>query len=119
VIGGLGVASPALLDDTGGKLLAGDSLHHVLVLSAVVCARVRAAPVAKLTSGMILQQAVRTHSGVLVVTKGEEVTYPLLINLANLAQRHPIDDKVMARSGGEMQESAGDAVGCILAPVAA
>jgi hypothetical protein len=56
---------------------------------------IRAVPIAKLTSGMILQQEVRTHSGMLVVTKGQEVTYPLLIKLANFAQRRAIDDKLM------------------------
>ncbi len=56
---------------------------------------IRAVQIAKLTSGMILQQEVRTHSGMLVVTKGQEVTHPLLIKLANFAQRRTIDDKLM------------------------
>ena len=98
---------------------------------------------------MILQQEVRTYSRLLVVTKGQEVTYPPLIKLANLARLHPIEDKVTARSGVETQASrgvgrgafrieSGDrffrrfaagssaalartayAVGCILAPAAA
>jgi response regulator RpfG family c-di-GMP phosphodiesterase len=56
---------------------------------------IRAVPIGKLTSGMVLQQEVRTHSGLLVVAKGQEVTYPLLIKLANFAQRHAIDERLM------------------------
>ena len=56
----------------------------------------RSIAVAKLTSGMVLQQEIRTHGGLLLVTKGQEVTHPLLIKLANYVQRHSIDDNVMA-----------------------
>jgi hypothetical protein len=56
---------------------------------------IRAVPIGKLTSGMVLQQEVRTHSGLLVVAKGQEVTNPLLIKLANFAQRHAIDERLM------------------------
>ena len=55
----------------------------------------RSIAVAKLTSGMVLQQEIRTHGGLLLVTKGQEVTHPLLIKLANYVQRHSIDDNVM------------------------
>lgn len=56
---------------------------------------IRTVPIAKLSSGMVLQQEVRTRSGLLVVAKGQEVTYPLLIKLANFAQRHAIDERLM------------------------
>ena len=56
----------------------------------------RSIPVAKLTSGMVLQQEIRTHGGLLLVTKGQEVNHPLLIKLANYVQRRSIDDNVMA-----------------------
>jgi CheY-like chemotaxis protein len=49
----------------------------------------------KLTPGMILQQEVRTHTGVLVVGKGQEVSHPLMVRLESFAQRHAIEDKVM------------------------
>lgn len=55
----------------------------------------RSIAVTKLTSGMVLQQEIRTHGGLLLVTKGQEVTHPLLIKLANYVQRHSIDDNVM------------------------
>jgi response regulator RpfG family c-di-GMP phosphodiesterase len=74
--------------------------HLVNVLEDLVPAEVtmelRSISVSKLTSGMVLQQEIRTHGGLLLVTKGQEVTYPLLIKLANYIQRHSIDDKVMA-----------------------
>jgi hypothetical protein len=43
---------------------------------------------------MILQQEVRTHTGVLVVGKGQEVSHPLMVRLESFAQRHAIDDKI-------------------------
>jgi hypothetical protein len=58
--------------------------------------KLRSIPVAKLTSGMVLEQEIRPHGGLLLVTKGQEVTHPLLIKLANYIQRHSIDDNVMA-----------------------
>ena len=45
----------------------------------------------------MLQQEVRTHTGLLVVAKGQEVTHPLLIRLQNFLQRRTIDDKVLVR----------------------
>jgi response regulator RpfG family c-di-GMP phosphodiesterase len=64
----------------------------------------RAVPISKLTSGMILQQEVRTHSGLLVVTKGQEVTYPLMVKLGNFSQRHAIDDMLMVLVPAERME---------------
>jgi response regulator RpfG family c-di-GMP phosphodiesterase len=63
---------------------------------AATTMELRSVLVSKLTSGMVLQQEIRTHGGLLLVTKGQEVTHPLLIKLANYIQRHSIDDKVMA-----------------------
>ena len=45
----------------------------------------------------MLRQEVRTHTGLLVVAKGQEVTHPLLIRLQNFLQRRTIDDKVLVR----------------------
>ena len=55
----------------------------------------RVLPISKLTPGMILQQEVRTHTGVLVVGKGQEVSHPLMVRLESFVQRHAIDEKVM------------------------
>jgi hypothetical protein len=58
----------------------------------------RTVPIAKLTAGMVLEQEVRTHTGLLVVAKGQEITHPLLIRLQNFLQRRTIDEKVMVRA---------------------
>lgn len=55
----------------------------------------RVLPISRLLPGMILQQEVRTHTGVLVVGKGQEVSHPLMVRLESFSQRHAIDDKVM------------------------
>ena len=49
----------------------------------------------ELGPGMILQQEVRTHAGVLLVTKGQEITYPLILRLRNFADKQAISDKVL------------------------
>ena len=56
--------------------------------------QLRVLPVSRLTPGMILQQEVRTHTGVLVVGKGQEVSHPLMVRLESFSQRHAIDDKI-------------------------
>lgn len=55
----------------------------------------RAVHILDLTAGMILQQEIRTKLGLLLVTKGQEVTYPLLVRLRNYYQRRAIADKVL------------------------
>jgi len=55
----------------------------------------RILPISRLAPGMILQQEIRTHNGVLVVGKGQEVSHPLMVRLESFSQRHAIEDKVM------------------------
>ncbi len=52
--------------------------------------------IAELKAGMILQEEIRTKTGLLLVGKGQEVTYPLLVRLRNFHQRRTIADKVLA-----------------------
>ncbi len=47
-----------------------------------------------LTPGMIVQQELRTAEGVLLVSKGQEVTPPLILKLKNLHARHVISAEV-------------------------
>jgi response regulator RpfG family c-di-GMP phosphodiesterase len=56
----------------------------------------RKVPIAKLSTGMILQQEVRNKSGLLVVAKGQEVTHALLMRLENFSQARLIDNEVLA-----------------------
>ena len=43
-----------------------------------------------LSPGMIVQQEVRTNEGVLLISKGQEATPPLILKLKNLHARHVI-----------------------------
>jgi len=56
----------------------------------------RKVPISTLTVGMILQQDVRNHAGVLVVAKGQEVTRPLLVRLEHFSLARLIDNEIMA-----------------------
>jgi response regulator RpfG family c-di-GMP phosphodiesterase len=47
-----------------------------------------------LTPGMIVQQEVRTHDGVLLISKGQEVTPPLILKLKNFHARHVVAAEV-------------------------
>jgi hypothetical protein len=44
---------------------------------------------------MVLQEEIRTKLGLLLVAKGQEVSYPLLVRLRNYCQRRAIPDKVL------------------------
>ena len=51
--------------------------------------------IARLTTGMILQQEIRTRTGMLLVGNGQEVTHALLIKLENLSQAGKIDKEIL------------------------
>lgn len=55
----------------------------------------RAVSIADLRAGMILDEEIRTAAGVLLVGKGQEVTYPLLVRLRNFHQRSAISGKIL------------------------
>lgn len=50
----------------------------------------------RLTAGMILQQEIRTESGMLVLAKGQEVTTALALKLENFAHSGKIEKEIMA-----------------------
>jgi response regulator RpfG family c-di-GMP phosphodiesterase len=50
----------------------------------------------KLTTGMILQQEIRTLAGMLVVAKGQQVTHALLIKLENFSRAGTIEKEIAA-----------------------
>ena len=56
----------------------------------------RKIPISTLTIGMILQQNIRNHDGVLVVAKGQEVTRPLLVRLGHFSVARLIDNEILA-----------------------
>lgn len=55
----------------------------------------RRVPVSKLVAGMILEQEIRTQTGILVVPKGQAVTPALVIKLNNYAQAETIAKELM------------------------
>lgn len=56
----------------------------------------RKIPISTLTVGMILQQNIRNHAGVLVVARGQEVTRPLLVRLEHFSLAGLIDNEILA-----------------------
>lgn len=56
----------------------------------------RKVPASRLMTGMILQQEIRTRTGMLVVPKGQEITNALLIKLENFSRAGTIDKEMMA-----------------------
>jgi CheY-like chemotaxis protein len=55
----------------------------------------RRCPVSSLVPGMILDEDVRTHSGMLIVAKKQEITFPLMVRLQNFSQSGSIPTDVM------------------------
>lgn len=55
---------------------------------------VRRCWVNELSSGMIVQQDIRTFGGLLIVSKGQEVTLPLILKLKNFAAKKAISGDV-------------------------
>jgi hypothetical protein len=71
-----------------------DALKHLAPEDARM--ELRKVSIGKLTIGMILQHEIRTRTGLLMVTKGQEVTHALLIKLENFSRAGTIDDEIMA-----------------------
>jgi CheY-like chemotaxis protein len=57
---------------------------------------IRKRRIGELSPGMIIQQEIRTHDGALLVSKGQEVTAPLLIKLTNFHAKRAINADVAA-----------------------
>lgn len=58
----------------------------------------KAVRIADLATGMILQEEIGTNVGMLLVGRGQEVSYPLIVRLNNFHQRRAIPDKVRVLS---------------------
>jgi CheY-like chemotaxis protein len=58
--------------------------------------QIRKCRIELLSPGMIVQQEVRTNEGVLLISKGQEVTPPLILKLKNLHARHVIAEEITA-----------------------
>jgi hypothetical protein len=56
---------------------------------------IRSCPISDLRSGMILREEVRTHGGLLVVAKGQEISSALLLRLRNFRERNQISGSVL------------------------
>lgn len=58
---------------------------------------VKTCRICDLDCNMILQEDVRTTNGLLIVAKGQQITYPLLVRLRNFWERKSIGSTVMVR----------------------
>jgi len=56
---------------------------------------VRFVKISDLAVGMVLQEEVRTDSGILVVVRGQEITYPLVARLTNFYRQNSIPGKFL------------------------
>jgi len=55
----------------------------------------KAIAVSELADGMILQEEIRTRSGILLAERGQEVTYPLIVRLNNFDHRKEMRGKIL------------------------
>jgi hypothetical protein len=69
-----------------------DSLEQLVPVNDAQ--EIRVCPVAELRAGMILREEVRTHGGLLVVAKGQEISTALLLRLRNFFERKQISGDV-------------------------
>jgi FixJ family two-component response regulator len=56
---------------------------------------IRTCPISELRPGMVLREEVRTHVGLLVVAKGQEISSALLLRLGNFYEREQISGSVL------------------------
>ena len=68
---------------------------------------VRTCRVEELTVGMILDREVRTHAGLLIAGKAQEVTFPLIVKLKTYAKKGAIDESIMISVPKSMAIGAG------------
>ncbi len=68
---------------------------------------VRTCRVEELTVGMILDQEVRTHAGLLIAGKAQEVTFPLIVKLKTYAKKGTIDESIAVSVPKSMAIGAG------------
>ncbi len=64
--------------------------------------QLRKVSTARLTTGMILQQEIRTKTGTLIVPKGQEITPALLMKLENFSRAGSIDNEIMVLVPGTL-----------------
>ncbi len=58
---------------------------------------VRTCAIRALARGMVLEEDVKTHQGVLIVTRGQEITQPLMLKLNTFWQHGAIAESVLVR----------------------
>jgi response regulator RpfG family c-di-GMP phosphodiesterase len=91
--------------DSDARLrLKSDLRIHPLVLRSLGCLQhdagateLRTLRISELAAGMILEEDVKTNTGVLIVVRGQEITYPLIVCLSNFQQQRAIPDKILVQ----------------------
>ncbi len=70
---------------------------------------VRNCPIDQLVPGLILNEEVRTRTGLLIVAKGQEVTFPLILKLQNFHERGAINCDTLSVSAPKAPAPSTDA----------
>ena len=68
---------------------------------------VRRVPIEQLTPGMIVQSEIRTDASGLVVSRGQEVSLPLILKLKNYYAKGKIDGMVSVSESGAKSQATG------------
>lgn len=94
--------SKGITDSDARTRLKADSRIPTGVTKALSCLQhdlgkteLRTLRISELAAGMILQEDVRTTSGVLIIVRGQEITAPLIVCLGNFQKQGAIPDKVL------------------------
>jgi response regulator RpfG family c-di-GMP phosphodiesterase len=94
--------SKGIRDADAKSRLKSDSRIHPNVAKSLACLQhdngdteVRTLRISELSHGMVLQEDVRTSTGVLLVVRGQEITAPLIVCLTNFQKQKVISDKVL------------------------
>lgn len=96
--------SNGVRDSVARARLKADSRIHAIVLESLGCLQhdagdteVRTLSVSELAIGMVLQEDVRTDTGLLIVVRGQEITAPLIVCLSNFQKQKAISDKILVK----------------------
>jgi hypothetical protein len=96
--------SKAVRDSDAKLRLKSDLRIHPLVLRSLGCLQqdagetgLRTLRISELAAGMILEEDVKTNTGLLIVVRGQEITNPLIVCLSNFQKQRAIPDKILVQ----------------------
>ena len=102
--------SKGIRDADARTRLKADSHIHPRVAQSLGCLQrdmgdteIRTLRICDLAEGMILQEDVKTDTGILIVVRGQEITHPLIVCLSNFQRQKAIPDKVLVQCPGRQE----------------